>query len=349
MASPVGPPSGAVAFLATLEAEAPRLDFFAVLRRLEALYPDKPGFGRSLRPAEDPVRLGQEPSLAFAPGMLASFGMDGGARPWLRGYFFGLFGPHGPLPLHLTEHALDRKSDRDLAFAHFADIFHHRMLSLLYRAWASSRPTVSFDRPDQDRFATRVAATFGLGLASLRNRDSFPDSAKLHYAGLLALQARSADGLRIMIGDFFRVPVRIAEFTGAWMQLPANCRLRLGVSPDTGALGQTAVLGAEVWGCQQRFQIELGPLSFPDFQRFLPGGASLRRLRDLVRNYLGDEKDWDVRLTLRRNEQPRMQLGKAGELGWTTWLQTTEAPHDLTDLVLAPAPHASSIGKEANG
>jgi type VI secretion system protein ImpH len=349
MASPAGPPPGAVDYLAALEAEAPRLDFFAVVRRIEALHPDKPGFGRSLRPADDPIRLGQEPSLDFAPGMLAGFRPDAGGRYWLRGHFFGLFGPNGPLPRHLTEHAIERKFERDPAFAHFADIFHHRMLSLLYRAWAASRPTVSFDRPHADRFASRLAATIGLGQASLRGRDSLPDHAKLHYAGLLGLQTRSAEGLRTMLAGFFQVPVRIVEFTGAWMKLPVDCRLRLGVSPDTGALGQSAVVGAGVWGCQQRFRIELGPLSLPDFLRFLPGGLSLRRLRDLVRNYLGDEKDWDARLTLRRGEVPRTQLGRAGQLGWTTWLQATEPRHDRSDLVLAPTPQASFTGMSTNG
>ena len=338
MASPPGPPADAVAFLGALEAEAARLDFFAVVRRLEALYPDKPGFGRSLHPADDPVRLGQEPGLGFAPGMLASFGNDGGTRPWLRGYFFGLFGPNGPLPLHLTEHAHQRKvNEGDPTFARFADMFHHRMLSLLYRAWAASRPTVSFDRPATDSFSRRLSAQFGLGQDNLRNRDSLPDSAKLHYAGILALQTRNAEGLRVMVEDFFRVPVRIEEFAGAWMQVPDNCQLKLGTNPDTGTLGQNAMLGAEVWGCQQRFRIELGPLSFPDFQRFLPGGSSLRRLRDLVRNYLGDEKDWEARLTLRRSELPRLQLGKTGDLGWTSWLHTGEAKHDLNDLVLTPS------------
>ena len=48
-------------------------DFFQALRRLECLYPAKPRLGEALRPADEPVRLGQEPSLAFAPAALAPF------------------------------------------------------------------------------------------------------------------------------------------------------------------------------------------------------------------------------------------------------------------------------------
>ena len=45
----------------------------------------------------------------------------------------------------------------DPTFAVFADLFHHRMLSFFYRAWAQAQPTVSFDRPEADRFGAYVA------------------------------------------------------------------------------------------------------------------------------------------------------------------------------------------------
>jgi type VI secretion system protein ImpH len=321
--------------LGQLATDAPRLDFFQVVRRLEALYPEKPGFGHSQQPKDDPIRLGQTPSMAFAPGMLAGLETSPGGRQWLRGYFFGLFGPNGPLPHHVTEHALPRK-DATLALAAFADLFHHRLLSLFYRAWASGRPTVSFDKPDRDRFGEQLGAQFGLGQGALRGRDELPDRAKLHYAGILSMQARNAEGLRVMLEDFFRATVEILEFRGGWMRLPDNCRLRLGQSPDTGGLGTTAVLGAKVWGCQQRFRIVIGPLALGEFRRLLPTGDSVRRLVALVRNYIGDEKDWDLGLILKKDEMPPLQLGRSGELGWTSWLQTTPADQDLDHLILRP-------------
>src|SRR6478609_2460492 len=75
------------------------------------------------------------------------------ALPRLYVTFGGMFGPQGPLPLHLTEYARDRIiNSADPTFARFLDIFHHRMLSLVYRAWADAQPTVQFDRPESDRF-----------------------------------------------------------------------------------------------------------------------------------------------------------------------------------------------------
>ena len=122
----------------SLANEPYRFDFFQALRRLECLSTQSPRLGESASPQEDPIRLGQEPSLAFAPSTLSALqsGKDG-RPPRLLVHFMGLLGPNGPLPLHLTEFARDRlRNSDDPTFARFLDVFHHRMLSLFYRAWA---------------------------------------------------------------------------------------------------------------------------------------------------------------------------------------------------------------------
>ena len=318
--------------------EAPyRFGFYQAMRRLECLHRERPRFGESLRPGEDPVRLGQEPSMAFAPSTLAAFQWgQAGRPPRLEVLFLGLFGPNGPLPLHLTEYARDRlRNSDDPTLSRFADLFHHRLLSLFYRAWANAEPVVGMDRAESDRFGGYVASLFGLGLASLRNRDAMPDLAKLHYAGHFACHTRHPEGLRSMIGEFFGLPVRILEFIGHWLQIPDSGRCRLGESPTTGILGASAAIGGQVWDCQGRFRVVLGPMGFADFRRMLPGGQSLRRLVAMVRNYLGDQLAWDVQLVLNKAEVPELSLGgENSQLGWTTWLLGRPPNRDMEHLYL---------------
>jgi type VI secretion system protein ImpH len=322
-------------------ARAPHeFDFFQLLRRLESHYRDRPRLARSPRPAEDPVRLGQQPSLAFAPRTVAAFDPgSGGLPPRIEVLFFGLFGPNGPLPIHLTEYVYDRLHNAgDPTLARFADVFHHRLLSLFYRAWADAQPTVQYDRPEDDRFWKYVGALFGMGLPAFRDRDAVPDDAKRYYAGWLACQTRSADGLEAILGDFFQLPVRIDEFVGQWLDIPDDCRFALGAAPETGSLGSAAPIGSQVWSCQQKFRIVFGPLRYEDYLRLLPGREGLVRLTALVRNYLGDELDWDVRLVLKREEVPPAIMGGLGQIGWTAWLDQEGRSQDAADLVLAPAP-----------
>jgi type VI secretion system protein ImpH len=333
----VGAPSPPTPELHAAFAAAPwEWSFYQAMRQLEALHRDRPRFGRSVRPAQDAVRLAQIPTVEFAPATLAGWASQQDTAPArLLQHFFGLFGPDGPLPLHLTEYARDRtRNYRDSSFQHFADVFHHRALSLFYRAWANSRPTVSFDRPDDDRFALYTGALIGLGMDSLRDRDAMPDLTKLHFAGHLACQTRHAEGLSSILSAFFDVKVRVECFVGTWLALPESDRTRLGESPRTAALGRTALLGGRVWTRQHKFRVVMGPLDLADYKRLLPGGRSFRRLIPIVRNYIGDTLIWDVNLILLRDQVPAICLGRAGQLGWTTWLTPRNATADAADLFL---------------
>jgi type VI secretion system protein ImpH len=323
-----------------LLARAPhQFDFFQAMRRLEATFcdtPERPRFGAAVRPAEEPIRLGQDPELVFAPSAI------GGLRPGSNGEparlsvnFFGLLGPNGPLPLHLTEYARDRlRNADDPTMSRFFDVFHHRMLMLFYRVWANSRPAVSHDRPETDRFQLYVGALAGLGLAALRERDEFPDTAKLFYAGRLSAQSRNPEGLAAMIGDFFSVPARIQSFVGDWLELPVENRWRLSGRPTGWQLGLSTTLGAHAWAAQQKFRVVLGPLDRDQFRSLLPGGQNLPKLAALVRNYIGDELRWDARLIVKERVEEPWILGRS-RLAWTTWLGRT-AEGAFEDLVLDP-------------
>jgi type VI secretion system protein ImpH len=313
-------------------------DFFQALRRIESVHAKLPRLGAATRAADDPLRLGQLPALIFAPSTLADFQPPSEGRPArLSTYFFGMFGPNGALPLHFTEYARERvRNASDETLVRFVDFFHHRMLSLYYRAWAMAQPTVGFDRPSEDRFATYVASLFGLGMSTLRDRDRMPDLAKLHFAGRLALQTRHAEGLRSIIADYFKLPVAIEQFFPDWVPLPRQSVCLLGESEATGTLGSTATIGARFRVYHHKFRIRIGPMNIADFTRLLPDGRSLSRLLPVVRNYIGDELSWDVMLVLIKEEVPAAKLGEAGMLGWTSWLGDRRSELDATDLVLEP-------------
>ena len=310
--------------------------FYSLLRRIECLNADRPRLGRSQRPIEDPVRIGQEPATTFESASLSAFESARGDRPHrLTVRLLGLLGPNGPLPLHLTEYAQERmRQHGDHTFVRFLDIFHHRMLSLFYRAWANNEPTVSFDRPDSDRFYDYVAAMAGYGMSALRKRDEISDLTKLYYCGRLSCQTKSAEGLEDILSDYFRLPVRIEPFAGEWLTLPDQNICRLGRDPTNGTLGRSVVIGMRVWGCQHKFRVAFGPLDRGDYESLLPVGERIRGLVSLVRNYIGDELAWDVNLILKKNDVPVMRLDDGFRLGWTTWLGKRPQECDADDLFI---------------
>lgn len=331
----VTPPA---AFERALAERPEAFELFQALRLIERAHPQQPRLGRSSRPVDDPVRLRHTPTLSFAPRSIDRYAPAAEGRPaQLNALVLGLFGPNGPLPLHLTEHAIDRRINaRDDTFEAFADVFHHRMLCLFYRAWADAQPAVQAERPDDDRFGTYVAALVGRDGFQARDGDSVRDGALRSHAGRLVSPARNAEGLVRLLEQAFAVPVRVIEFVTEWMRLPAEAHLRMGRG-QSAALGCTSVLGAKVRGCQQRLRLCLGPLDNVQFQRFLPGASALRELTTLVRTWVGDEKSWDVQLVLKAGQVPTTRLGQAGRMGLDTWMgQRAWDLDDARDVVIQP-------------
>jgi len=330
--------------------EAPwEFDLFEAMRLVEAAHPERARIGEARRPLDEPVRFAQEASLAFAPSAVAAFEPAGAAgAPRLVQRVFGLLGPNGALPIHLTDWARDRaRNFGDAAFVRFLDVFHHRMLSLFYRAWAQAQAAVSMDRPRQDFFGRRLAALCGLGAPLLRGRDGVPDAVKLAHAGVFGRQVRNAECLQIVLANYFRVPVRIEEFVGHWLDITPQQRSRLGRRAGFARLGEDAVLGERTWHAQSRFRVVLGPLSFRDYERFLPRGRSARALHDLIRLYVGVEQSWEVNLVLKKNEVPLAWLGNSVWIGWSSWLGARLTDKDAADYANTQGRHLPHGEQEA--
>ncbi len=323
-------------FLTEVSEKPYRYGFFQTVRRINCFYNNKPLPGQSYKPSDDPIRFTQEPFTFFAPSTLAGLKIDGSSPyPRLSQRFFGLFGPNGPLPLHVTEYARDRsRHHHDRSLESFADMFHHRTVSLFYAAWAQAQPVVQFDRPAGDRFAMYVGSLIGLGLPSLRNVDAMHHVSKLGFAGHLGSLPRHVSGLVSLVRGYFNVPTQVREFIAHWMRIPVHDHVRLGESNMNGCLGRNTIIGERVWQRQDKFQIRLGPLSLERYEAFLPTGKSFKALVAAVRNYVGMELLWEVNLILRKDEKPVTCLGKSGALGWTSWLGTKSQADDAKDLLL---------------
>lgn len=319
-----------------LEAQPYAHDLFMLLRRLDASGRFPP-LGRAPRPQDEPLRLGQEPSMAFAPSNVVAAQRDGGGPPRVSIYGFGLFGPNGPLPLHLTEYARDRKRNHnDPTFSVFADLFHHRLILLFYRAWADAQSVNSLDRSDGRNFVDFVASLIHMGSPHLKKRDRLAEHARSYMAGHLVRQTRNPEGLTQILRHYFGVPVRIQEFVSQWVMVDEPQISRVGLAGRNHRLGMGAMVGVAVLDAQSKFRIELGPLTMERYRQFLPGGSRLAELVDWVRQYIGLELAWDLRLVLRKEEALGMQLRPAQRLGWGSWLGSRDPHTDAGDMVFDP-------------
>lgn len=175
-----------------------RYDLFQLLRRIDARGGERYPLGRAPLPKFEPLRIGQQPSMGFAPSTVAEVRQreENGLHE-VSILSFGLFGPNGPLPVHMTEYARERiHHHQDHSLSAFADLFHHRLTLLFYRARADAQPAVSLDRDDNRRFEGYLASLIGMGQPAQMSKGSLSAHARFTHAGHLTRHGRDPEGWR---------------------------------------------------------------------------------------------------------------------------------------------------------
>ena len=319
-------------------------DYFAVMRRLESVAGTTPRWGRALLPGAEPVRVGQEPSLSFAPASFSRFEpATAHSPPRLRQQFFGYIGPNGPLPVHLSDFIRERSLNHgDPTWLAFLDSFSHRFSLHFYRAWAQSRPAVALDRPGEDRFRLQVGALVGIGTPGRIDRDEIHDDARLHFSGWLARRVHNVESVERVLCSYFGVPVTLERWVGHWMRLPTEELTRLGQGESSRSMGMGAMLGTRAWDRQHRVRLHLGPLTIAQYRMFLPTGDARPVLQRWMQQLLGDELEWDAELALEKAQVPATRLGSATgnapRLGWVSWLGERARNRDAADVRVGSQP-----------
>ena len=169
------------------------------------------------------------------------------------------------------------------------------------------------------------------------------DLALLRYSGFFAQRPRNAASLGAMLGAYLQLPVKVLQFQGQWLRLePTNCT-SLGGRPHNNAMGINVIIGDRVWDVQSKIRVRLGPLTYEQFEAFLPDRAAIPQrkalflLAQLVRLYVGPELDVEFQLVLRKADVPSSRFGPAqgigSRLGWNTWCRRKPKSLDAEEAV----------------
>ncbi|MET0403124.1 MAG: type VI secretion system baseplate subunit TssG [Cystobacter sp.] len=323
-----------------LFASGERFDFFQAVRLLRLLRPGPEPSGRTASPRREPVRLRARVDLTFPPSDVASVRAPArpGDAPELTVGFFGVGGALGPLPRPFAQWLWDRTRAGDTGPRDFLDLFHHRLLSLLYRGRQLRRVWLEEGPPEDYALARYLYALLGLGTPGLRDRLAVEDRTLLRYAGLLAHRPVSVGALEAMLSDWLGQPVHPRLPRGGWMALDAEQWTRLGAGGQNQRLGQDAVLGRRAWNPQAGLSLDVGPLSWSRYQGLLPGGRTLRGLCSLTRFALGTNVEVALVLRPRLADIPEQPLGARGgaRLGWTSFLRSRPGREGVQRVALSP-------------
>ncbi|WP_322009522.1 type VI secretion system baseplate subunit TssG [Paraburkholderia sp. J12] len=331
--------------VASLLARAPRMSFMQLCRLLEVRAPERPGLGTRDTPEHEPVRFGSWPRVGFPAGEVAAVAtIDLGdasdddrphALPTVRTTFMGLYGVDAAMPPHMIDDIVLREEGHEVVEA-FLDRFHHRFVTLLYRAWKKYRYPESFRPGGSDAHSRNLLCLVGFGWGRKPERAGLPDSRMLALLGLLNLKTRTPEGLAGVIA--LAVPgvdVRVDEFfpvvASAGQPRPLSSRAEAS-QPGEGAqrgLGGGYVLGRRLAYRSRAVRVTLRPDNALHAHGLLPGAELHRELMAFVQLYVGVKADVHLRMEVSSRLAPLPRIGTAPEgpaprLGWTTVLPADE-------------------------
>jgi type VI secretion system protein ImpH len=313
--------------------------FFQAVQLLERIYPDREPVGFFVPPSRELVRFSAYPRLSFPASEIQEIlWPPDEAPPVMAVNFFGLTGPSGVMPHLYTLTLIERRFAKDRRLEELLDIFHHRLISLYYRAWRKYRVSASF-HSSEHRVTGYLRDIVGIGTAGLMDRQEVADRSLLFFAGILALQPHSAIAFEHFLREYFGAPVEVQQFVGAWYDLPRDAQCEL-MDEDKASrqLGLGAVAGDQIFDHSSKARIRIGPLTLRRYRDFLPGNAAHAALRALARFWSGGQIDFDMQLVLDRDEVPECELGAGGErelpLGLCSWAKTGDFEHDPDDAIV---------------
>lgn len=320
---------------ASLQDNPLKWGFFQAVRNLDCFYYSKDKnyrrTGDSDTLEEEAVRFKQRPSLVFKDSEIDEYYVHSEENPAsVYVNFFGLWGNNSPLPMVFTEYAFERnKHYEDNSLVNFMDIFHHRMLSLFYKAWAVNQQTVNADREDDDNFKKYLASIVGLSVFLTAKSES-PVSlySRLYFSGHM-LYTPNISNLTAILSDYFKTTAEINPFMIEKASIPVEDSFCLGTKRESGMLGKNIVLGERFINCMMKFRVILGPMNLVKFMQMFPGKHAYYQLIGWLKYYIAGKFTFDIQLILDNTEIPVMSLGKTCYLGYTFWLRSSpEIPVD---------------------
>jgi type VI secretion system protein ImpH len=228
-----------------------------------------------------------------------------------------LAGMYGALPDTYGEDIADRRNQdmRD-----FLDIFHHRLMGLLYRFYRKNRVFLGSTDVKNNILGKILHSLTGMSL--FQKPFQFQETGIFPLFNLFWKNNPSIMGVQELIRGYFHIKTRVVPFLGGWIYPDKEALSYLNKSHQ--ALNKSLFIGRKTWDDTYGFMIGIGPMDFEKYMTFIPPmQQNFPILRQLLFYYVDNSYHVKLQLHLKADTVPAMCLGKRSYLNFTTWLSNT--------------------------
>ena len=133
------------------------------------------------------------------------------------------------------------------------------------------------------------------------------------FAGLMQGQNNTSHALKTMLCCVFKQPFKIKEFVEEIFHLSPEQRSTLG--GNANQLGINTFCGENIRQIDGKIEIEVGPVSYDEYLKFLPDQAESIKLKRLLASWLSPTLGVDLRIILRKDDIQPIQLSSTMTIG----------------------------------
>ncbi|WP_277601823.1 type VI secretion system baseplate subunit TssG [Burkholderia stagnalis] len=312
------------------QALTPHRTFFELMRRVEVLERERGAPVRRARRSPPWLRIEQSADMRFASSEVAIvqveqkrfIDLDDHPLVNVVQRHFGLFAPYGPMPLHVTEHAMQEKRfERNAAFERFVNVACGDLAWLHYFAWSSMHPVLGYERA-RNPFAERVTALANANaprVGAAGDRDV--QACRRAFPGVYCAPRRSLADLRRVLARYFRMPLRIVPRHGRWITVPP--------APRGGRKLGAWRLGARIWDVQHSMEIVIGPIEADEFHRWRRRAAAVMAVCAVATDFVDGRIDPVIKVQVRTRPELAGKVGRM-RIGVDAWSRPNHALRTLT-------------------
>jgi type VI secretion system protein ImpH len=303
--------------------------FFELMRRVEALERERAGSAANARRCPVWLRIEQPAEMHFASAEVASVRVarsrfaeaDEHPQVDVIQRNFGLFAPYGPLPLYVTEHAMQEKRfERNAAFERFVNVACGDLAWLHYVAWSAMHPVLGCERV-RNPFVERVTSLARAKARPGEAADQHAQACRRAFPGMYCAPRRSIADLQRILACYFKVPLRIMPRHGRWIAVPP--------ARHRGRHIGTWRLGPRIWDVQHSMEIVIGPIDAGEFYRWQRRAAALMALCEVAADFVEGRVDPVIRIQVRTRPELAGKVGRM-RIGVDAWSRPGHALRTLT-------------------
>jgi type VI secretion system protein ImpH len=308
----------AIALKEQLLANGHRYAFYQAYRLLRLV-------GEQEHKDETALRVRPNLTLSFQKSDLDQIveGPDGNYN--LSANFLGLYGVSSPLPTFYTEDLLDEALEDRHGARNFLDIFNQSLYPLFFKAWLKTKLHLRLVEFEDEQLLSKFYAFVGFSQPEkYRHQPGFGDL--LRFAGIYTQQPRTALGLKTIVAGIYpgtKIDVIQQDERTTFISADQHCKL----GQQANMLGQDSHLGQQLRCRSCNLTISMKNVGEDLFHRLLPGQIEYSRLKFMVRYYLVNP--WDVQLKIELNkgvsEGVHLRQGRWASLGRDSWLSPSPA------------------------